>query len=178
MRSSIFASAAILAVASAQSSSVDPAPQTVYLSQTNSLGVVTGQPAVATAIPNQPAVDTAIPTQPALVTAQPLPDNIPAVGTGVHTLTLAGTGSAFNQTRTVTISANNSTTLLVAPSTTASDAIASGSSGASRSTGASRSGSQTGSGASASPTTGAGAHSFNVAAGGILGFGAFMAAFL
>ena len=64
MRSSIFASAAILAVASAQSSSVDPAPQTVYLSQTNSLGVVTGQPAVATAIPNQPAVDTAIPPSP------------------------------------------------------------------------------------------------------------------
>lgn len=179
MRSSIFVSAVAFAVASAQSSSVDPFPQTAYLTQTNSLGVVTGGPAADTAIPTQPAADTIIPTQPAVVTSQPLPDNIPAVGTGVHTLTLAGTGSAFNQTRTVTVSANNSTTLILAPSTTASgaDATGSGASGSGATRSGSQTGSQTGSGASAS-ATGAAAHNFNAAAGGILGFGAFMAAFL
>lgn len=52
-------------------SSVDPFPQTSYLAQTNSLGVVTGQPAAATSIPDQPAADTSIPTQPAAVTSQP-----------------------------------------------------------------------------------------------------------
>ncbi|KAI8936357.1 hypothetical protein NX059_006769 [Plenodomus lindquistii] len=184
MRSSIFVSAVAFAVASAQSSSVDPAPQTQYLTQTNSLGVVTGGPAADTAIPTQPAADTAIPTQPgvvteqpAVVTEQPLPDNIPAVGTGLHTLTLAGTGSAFNETRTVTVSANNSTTLVVAPATTASGSGASATGSGATASGASRSGSQTGSGASSS-ATGAAAQNFNAAAGGILGFGAFMAAFL
>ncbi|CBX92729.1 hypothetical protein IAQ61_005902 [Plenodomus lingam] len=177
MRSSIFVSAAAFALASAQTP--DSFPQTAYLTQTNSLGVVTGGPAVVTAIPSQPAPDTSIPAQPPVVTSQPIPDNIPAVGTGLHTLILPGTGSAFNQTRTVTVSANNSTTIILTPSTTSSgpDATGSGASGSGATRSGAQTGSQTGSGATAS-ATGAAARNFNAAAGGILGFGAFMAAFL
>jgi hypothetical protein len=101
MRASVFYSAVFAAAASAQSvslvlpqvgsnhdlnasqSSVDPYPQTTQLQFTNSLGVVTGQPAVVTSIPGQPAVVTQIPTQPAVVTSQPLPADVPAVGPGV-----------------------------------------------------------------------------------------------
>ncbi|KAH7095402.1 hypothetical protein FB567DRAFT_512545 [Paraphoma chrysanthemicola] len=178
MRASVFYSAVFAAAASAQSSSVDPYPQTSQLQFTNSLGVVTGQPAVATSIPGQPAVVTNIPTQPAAVTSQPLPADIPAVGPGLHTLVLPGTGSAFNQTRTVVVSANNSTTVAVQTSAAAS---ASGSSGAT----ASGSGASRASGASGSPTgTGApqnsqgAAANVKAAAGGVLGFGAIVAAFL
>lgn len=170
MRSSIFVSAAVVAVASAQLSSIDPFPQTNLLTQTNSLGVVTGMFPVATsiaAIPTQPSVVT---EQPAIVTSQAVPADIPAVGPGVHTLTLAGTGSMFNSTRTVTVSANDSTTLLIAPATTANPS----GSGASRASG---SGSPTGSNA-ASGSTGAAVPNVKVAAGGLVGFGAFMAAFL
>lgn len=172
MRASIFVSAAVVAVASAQSSSVDPFPQTSLLAQTNSLGVVTGQFPVATSIGEQPAVVT---EQPAVVTSQPLPDNIPAIGTGVHTLTLPGTGSAFNETRTVTVSANNSTTLVLAPAT-ASGAQASGSGASGSGARVSGSGSPASSGAGAS-STGAAAN-LQVAAGGLAGIGAIMAAFL
>lgn len=179
MRASVFYSAVFAAAASAQSSSVDPYPQTTQLQFTNSLGVVTGQPAVATSIPGQPAVVTAIPSQPAAVTSQPLPADIPAVGSGIHTLLLPGTGSAFNQTRTVVVSANNSTTVQIQTSAAAS---ASGSAGASGATG---SGASRASGASGSPTgTGApqnsqgAAANVKAAAGSVLGFGAIVAAFL
>lgn len=113
--------------------------------------------------------------QPAVVTSQPLPDNIPAIGTGVHTLTLPGTGSAFNETRTVTVSANNSTTLVLAPAT-ASGAQASGSGASGSGARVSGSGSPASSGAGAS-STGAAAN-LQVAAGGLAGIGAIMAAFL
>ncbi|KAH7085755.1 hypothetical protein BKA63DRAFT_500439 [Paraphoma chrysanthemicola] len=176
MRASVFYSAVFAAAASAQSSSVDPYPQTSQLQFTNSLGVVTGQPAVATSIPGQPAVVTNIPTQPAAVTSQPLPADIPAVGPGLHTLVLPGTGSAFNQTRTVVVSANNSTTVQVQTSAAASASGSSGAtgSGASRASGAS--GSATGTGAPQN-SQGAAAN-VKAAAGGVLGFGAIVAAFL
>ncbi|KAH8628835.1 hypothetical protein IG631_16092 [Alternaria alternata] len=163
---------------SAPSSSIDPAPQTTYLTQTNSLGVVTGMPAADTSIATQPD---AVTSQPAAVTTQPVPADIPAVGPGVHTLTLAGTGtgSMVNSTRTVTVSANNSTTVALVASPTNSDADATGS-GASRSgadaTGSDASGTATGSGAGAD-ATGA-AVNVKAAAGSLVGFGAFMAAFL
>ncbi|MBO1764768.1 hypothetical protein JQN64_26680 [Escherichia coli] len=180
MRASIFVSAAAFAVASAQNSSpspsVDPAPQTAYLTQTNSLGVVTGMPAVDSSIAQQPD---AVTDQPAVITSQPVPADIPAVGTGIHTLLLPGTGSMFNQTRTVTVSANNSTTLLVAPATSASGSGATGSGSNPSKTGADASGSgatRTGTGAS-SGSTGA-ASNVKAAAGSLVGFGAFMAAFL
>jgi hypothetical protein len=136
---------------------------------------IPSQPAVVTQIPSQPAVVTAIPSQAAIVTSQPLPANIPAVGPGVHTLVLAGTGSMFNQTRTVVVSANNSTTVEILP--TPSGSAASGSmittgSGAMR-----PSGSQTGTGA-AQQSTGAAVANVQLAAGSVFGFGAFVAAFL
>jgi hypothetical protein len=148
---------------------------------TDSRGVITGQFPVATSQPTQPAVVTQIPSQPgvvtsqpAVVTTQPAPADIPAVGTGITTLILPGTGSMFNQTRTVVVSANNSTTVQIVASTptSGSDATGSGASGS----GPRRSGSGA-SGASASATPGAAAN-VKVAAGSLLGFGAFVAAFL
>jgi hypothetical protein len=148
---------------------------------TDSRGVITGQFPVATSQPSQPAVVTAIPSQPgvvtsqpAVVTTQPAPADIPAVGTGLTTLILPGTGSMFNQTRTVVVSANNSTTVQIVQSTPASsgaDATGSGASGS----GPRRSGS----GASGSPTATPGAAAnVKVAAGSLFGFGAVVAAFL
>lgn len=57
-----------------ESSTVNPFPQTSYLQQTNSLGVVIGMPAVAT-VSSQPAVFT---TQPAISTSPPSDGNFPA----------------------------------------------------------------------------------------------------
>ncbi|KAL5116730.1 hypothetical protein ACEQ8H_005342 [Pleosporales sp. CAS-2024a] len=178
--SKFFASAALAAAASAQSSSsssVDAYPQTSLLKEINSLGVVTGMFPVATSIPDQPAVVT---SQPALVTSQPAPANIPAVGPGLHTLVLPGTGSLFNSTRTVVVSANNSTTIVIQTSTTPS-ASPTGSAGASG-----HAGSAAKSGATGTPTGTAGgsqsskgaAANVKVAAGSVMGFGAFVAAFL
>jgi hypothetical protein len=160
------------------SSSIDPAPQTTFLTQTNSLGVVTGMPAADTSIATQPD---AVTTQPAVVTTQPAPADIPAVGPGVHTLTLAGTGtgSMVNSTRTVTVSANNSTTVAIVATPTSSDADATGSGASGSGADASGSGadaSRTGTGANGA-STGA-AVNVKAAAGSIVGFGAFMAAFL
>lgn len=182
MRASIFFSAAFAAAASAQSSSVDPFPQTSLLQQTDSRGVVTGQFPVATSQPGQPALNTQQPGQPALVTSQPLPANIPAVGSGVQTLLLPGTGSAFNSTRTVVVSANNSTTVVLntGAASASNSARASGASttpaSGSGSARASGSGSPTGSG---SPQNSQGAAAnVKAAAGSVLGFGAIVAAFL
>jgi hypothetical protein len=184
MRASVFYSAAFAAAASAQSSSVDPFPQTSLLAQTNSLGVVTGMFPVNTQQPSQPAVVTnqpgqpaAVTSQPAVVTTQPAPADIPAVGPGVHTLTLPGTGSMFNQTRTVVVSANNSTTVQIQTSTPAASGSGAGASGASG-TGPRPSGSNaSGSGSSPTNTPGAAAN-VKVATGSLLGFGAIVAAFL
>lgn len=160
-------------------SSIDAFPQTSLLAQTNSLGVVTGQFPVATSQPGQPAVVTQQPGQPAVVTSQPLPADIPAVGSGIQTLLLPGTGSMFNSTRTVVVSANNSTTVQINTAVASGSAGASGSakvsgSGASGS-GASRSGSATGTGA---PQGSQGAASNVKIAGSFVGFGAMLAAFL
>jgi len=176
MRASVVYSAAFAAVASAQSSSVDPFPQTSLTVLTNSQGVITGQFPLVTSQPGQPAVVT---QQPGVVTSQPLPADIPAVGSGVHTLLLPGTGSAFNQTRTVVVSANNSTTVQLVQSPTAASGSArvsgSGSAGASGASGASasRSGSATG-----APTQSQGAAAGIKVAGSFVGFGAFVAALL
>jgi hypothetical protein len=163
-------------------SSVDPFPQTSLLAQTNSLGVVTGmfpvntqQPTQPAAVTDQPGQPAAVTSQPAVVTTQPAPADIPAVGPGVHTLTLPGTGSMFNQTRTVVVSANNSTTVQIQTSTpAASGSSASGASG----TGPRPSGSGA-SGSSSAPTNTPGAAAnVKVATGSLLGFGAIVAAFL
>ncbi|EAT77546.1 hypothetical protein HBI56_197260 [Parastagonospora nodorum] len=177
--STFFATAAFAVAASAQSSvsaetsSIDAYPQTSFLKQTNSLGVVTGmpsQPAAATNIPSQPA---AVTSQPAVVTQQPAPADIPAVGPGVHTLVLPGTGSMFNSTRTVVVSADNSTTVQIMTSTPAASGTGAGASGS----GARQSGSNA-SGTNAPQNSQGAAANVKVAAGGVLGFGAFVAAFL
>lgn len=182
-----FALAAFVAAAFAQSetSSVDPFPQTSYLAQTNSLGVVTGQPAAATSIPDQPAADTSIPTQPAAVTSQPpvdtdvgLPASIPAIAPGsIYTIPVAN----GNATKTYVLSANNSTTLILNQSTPGSSAASNSASptgsGASASGTGRPSGSGTASGTGAQNSAGAAAN-LKAAAGSMVGFGAFVAAFL
>ncbi|OAL04612.1 hypothetical protein IQ06DRAFT_99450 [Phaeosphaeriaceae sp. SRC1lsM3a] len=52
-------------------------------------------------------------SEPAVVTLQPSPADFPAVGPGIHTLTLPGTGINFNSSRTIVVSAGPSTTVLI-----------------------------------------------------------------
>ena len=168
----------IPAAAAAATSSVDPFPQTAFLTATNSLGVVTGQPAADTVTPTQPAADTAIPTQPAADTDVGTAVTIPAVGTGIQTIPIPYN----NGTATLTVSANNSTTVILGgiPTGSASGSAASNSaattSGMRTSGSGSASGSPTGSAAGGDST--AGATNLKVAAGSMVGFGAFVAAFL
>lgn len=91
MRSSIFFAAPFAALALAQSSgnateSTSSVPysniNTIYLTQTNSLGVITGMPSVATSVGN---AGTAITTQPTLATSQAAAALVPAGFTGVTT---------------------------------------------------------------------------------------------
>ncbi|KAF2131341.1 hypothetical protein P153DRAFT_429663 [Dothidotthia symphoricarpi CBS 119687] len=179
MRSSIFVSVAAFAGAAvAQSSSIDPAPQTNYLTQTNSLGVVTGGPAAATA---QPSVITSQPAAASNVGVAAsnvgVAASIPAVAPGIWTIPLPAGG---NNTSLISyiVSADSSTTVILnAPTSSAATATGSGASGSGAATrSGSASGSATGSG-SASSSQGA-ASNVQVAAGGLLGFGALMAAFL
>jgi hypothetical protein len=172
-------------------SSTDAFPQTSYLQQTNSLGVVTGGPAVETSIPSQPAADTSIPSQPDAVTSQPavvtsqplvvtsLPPgaSIPAQASGIHTVVIP---IGNNSTTQVVVSANNSTTIVYAPSTPATDS-AGRTTGAGRPTGSAATGSDatgsdaTGTGAQTTETPGAAANM--QVASGFLG-AALLAAFL
>lgn len=127
----------LLALPNIEQSSVDAFPQTTFLQQTNSLGVVTGQPnvetsqpAAASSQPNQPAVDTSIP---AVATSLPAVISIPAVGSGIHTVVVP---LGNNSTTQVVVSANNSTTITYnAP--TATGAKTTGGSGSNRPTGTS-----------------------------------------
>ena len=160
----------------AQTASVDAFPQTSYLQQTNSLGVVTGMPAAATSIPTQPAADTIIPTQPAADTDVGIPASIPAVAPGIYTVPVAG---GVNSTKILTVSANNSTTIILS-APTSNSASATGSDASATGTGrhsGSGSPSSTASGTGASSSTGAAAN-LKAAAGSMVGFGAFVAAFL
>jgi len=141
--SSFLVTLAISALASAQAT-------TNYLTQTNSLGVVTGQPPVATVIPGIPAA----------VTSQPLVASIPALANGTTTLTHA------NQTYTVFVS-GSVTSLITRASTSAGASGASGS-GARNATG---------SGASGAASTGAAATG-SIAAGALVMAGGVFAAFL
>jgi hypothetical protein len=187
MRSSIMLSAPIFAIAALaqdSSSSIDAFPQTSRLTETNSLGVVTGMPGAATSIPAQPSVIT---SQPAVATSVGLPAGIPAVGPGLTTLILAGTVSA-NSTRTVVVSANNSTTIIIEPTPSKSDGasgVVTNSAGqtvsslkGTNSQGAfTNSAGQTVSGPATASSTGAAA-TMRAVAGGLVGAGAFVAAFL
>ncbi|KAH7130810.1 hypothetical protein B0J11DRAFT_613371 [Dendryphion nanum] len=164
----IFAAAAL---AQSGSSSIDPFPQTSFLQQTNSLGVVTGQPPVATSIPSAAVPNV---SQPPAVTTQPPAASIPALGTGIHTIIQGIPGT--NQTTTLVVSINNSTHSIVTPATSSAG---SGSGSGAVTTGTGRA---TGSGASGSAATGTNqpgaAATMKAMAGGLVGAGALMAAFL
>ncbi|KAF2468659.1 uncharacterized protein BDR25DRAFT_315666 [Lindgomyces ingoldianus] len=179
MRASIFISAPIFAIAALaqdSSSSVDAFPQTSRLTQTNSLGVITGQPAAATSIPDQPP---AVTSQPAVATSVGEANNVPAGLSGINTILLPGTAGA-NSTRTLVVSANNSTTVTLTNATPSGSGGASGSAGTVTGTGAGASGtgraSASGSG-TAAKSTGAAA-TMRAVAGSVAGVGAFVAAFL
>lgn len=175
MQYSIILAAAFAAAVSAQDASASASttststppysnPNTQYLTQTNSVGVVTGMPSVVT---SQPAGGVAITTQPAVVTTQPILATIPAgLSTGLNTIPYGNT--------TVTVSMSGSITSIISASKTTAT---SGSGAAASGSGASASGSGTATGASSSSSAGAGAH---IKAGGAaLGFaGAMFAAFL
>jgi hypothetical protein len=162
MRSFAIVSLAFAAIASAQSdstsaASVDAAPQTTFLTQTNSLGVVTG-------IPTQPAVVTSQPDQPAVITSQPLPASVYAgLTTGLNTVILG------NRTATVLISSGLTSILTPTPTPTA----AAGTDG-----GAAASGSASGSAAKTSSTGAAAAGHFKAGAGALAGAGAIFALLL
>lgn len=180
MRASVFVASAFAAVAFAQdSSSINPAPQTTLTTQTDSRGVVTGQPTQ----PGQPAQVT---DQPGLVTSQPAADTsvgsavtIPAVGTsGIVTVTL---GNPDNSTSTLTVSVNNSTTSVMKPTLTPTGSDATGSGGSANPTGTGADGKPTASGSGAAGSAsgnGAAAATMRAVAGSLVGAGAFVAAFL
>lgn len=136
----------VLTSTQSPSSSIDPAPQTSFLPQTNSDGVVTGQPAVETSIPSQPNADSSIP---ALDTSVGIPASIPAVASGINTILVPGENR--NQTRTLIVSANNSTTIVLGAPATATN----GDTQTTGSAGASDSGRPTGTGPTSSGASGA-----------------------
>jgi hypothetical protein len=113
---------ALAAVAARAQNSAAPSgpvnPNTMYLTQTDANGVITGMPQVATSQPTQPAVVTSQPGQPAVVTEQPLPASIPALGLGLQTVTQGN--------NTYTVSVGSSTTLLISSTSTTPTASASG----------------------------------------------------
>ncbi|KAF2019089.1 hypothetical protein BU24DRAFT_418691 [Aaosphaeria arxii CBS 175.79] len=173
--SSVASAASSAASVAVSSFTGDAFPQTSFLTQTDSRGVVTGQPAVETSIPNQPAASLSIPP---VATSVGVPASIPAVGTGVHTIPVAGPN---NSTRTLIVSANNSTTIILNEGTSA----ASGSGSSATTTGGSRPSGSGASGSGATGATGTGAPqstpnnaNIRVAAGGLVGAGMFVAAFL
>jgi hypothetical protein len=175
MRASIFIASAFTAVVFAQSdssSSTDPAPQTTFTTQTDSRGVITGQPTIPgqpAVVTSQPAADTSIPDQ---ITTQPLLQTIPAVGTGINTVTI---GNPDNSTSTLTVSANNSTTLLVAkPTPSGSRTSGSGS----ETTATNSDGSPVATNSDGSPASTGAAATMRAVAGSLVGAGAFVAAFL
>lgn len=177
MRYSALLAAPIFAAAAlAQSSTGDDFPQTTFLQQTNSLGVVTGQPAPATSIPDQPS---AVTTQPPQDLSQPPVETIPAVGTGVNTILIPGPS---NTTRTLTVSANNSTTVILSPTrASTSNKPATGTDSAGRPTGTDSNGNPTtgtAADSTASATSTGAAATMKAMAGSVIGIGAFAAAFL
>lgn len=154
-------------------------PQTSLLTETNSLGIITGaaatelvtsQPAVVT---TQPAVVT---TQPAVVTTQPAAAIIPAgLGTGDHTLTLPqSTGTGLT---TISFSIGSSTTSFLTPQASTTSPTGTASGAGSGGSGGSGSGTSTAtSSSSSSSSTGNAASGFVPASVGLLSLGTLFAA--
>lgn len=179
----VFAAAVFAQSESAAAPSVSlEFPQTTFLTQTNSRGVVTGQPAVETNQPGQPPADTSIPP---VETNVGTAATIPAVGTGIVTLLLPGTAGP-NSTQTVVVSANNSTTIVLGNGGAEPTASVTGTgteAPEATETGADSTGTETGtatgtvSGTATPDETGAAAN-LRAVAGSVVGLGAFVAAFL
>jgi hypothetical protein len=178
MRASIFISASAFAVAAfaAESSSIDPAPQTTFLAQTNSFGVVTGQPAAASSIPNQPSQAL---SQPPVATSVGNAASIPDYGPGLHTY---AQGQGTNSTTLIVFSANsNGSTTVYQATPTPSGAKVTGTDGkvtpVASSTVATGTDGKPAAGATSTSSTGAAA-TMRAVAGSVVGVGAFVAAFL
>lgn len=161
---------------------------TSYLTQTNSLGVVTGMPEVATA---QSALPPAVTSQPAVAT---IPAGLPEGNTYLLiniSRSLTSFEVSVGSSTTVVVDAPESATIVTGTGTetgTAAVSSATGSSsddsesssGSSSTRGSSSGSSASGSGASASSTGTADSSAGRVtlASAGVLGFGALVAAFL
>ncbi|KAF2797190.1 hypothetical protein K505DRAFT_298824 [Melanomma pulvis-pyrius CBS 109.77] len=177
MRASIFLSGAAFAVAAIaqDSSSVDAFPQTSYLLQTNSLGVVTGMPAVVTSQPVQPSQAL---TQPSVATSVGKAATIPDLGPGLHTYAY---GIGTNSTTLIVFSANanGSTSFAPVPTPTPSSQGAgfTGTDGRVTPTATDSAGKLITTASGTAQSTGAAA-TMRAVAGGVVGVGAFMAAFL
>jgi len=151
MQSFAVLSLALAAVATAQSTDTTPSYSndlTKYLTQTNSLGVITG-------IPTQPAVDTVIPTQPAVVTSQPLVASIYAgLTTGLNTVIVG------NQTQTVSIGSGITSVIKATPTPTSAAGTAGGAAASGSSSASASKASSSGSSAAGHIKAGAGALGF------------------
>lgn len=171
MRVSIFVPLFAAAALAQESSSTDNHPQTHRLTETDSRGVVTGQPTVVTSIPDQPPAETSIPAQ---ATSVGEVVNIPAVGTGVTTIIRADTARP-NATETIVVSANKDTTVILSTVGQTTSTSPTGSGSRPTGSGAEESGTPTESDATESPGAAA---TMRAMAGSVVGFGAFVAAFL
>jgi len=186
MRASAFVSVsafAAAALAQGSSSTIDPFPQTSFLTQTGSGGVVTGQPTLVTSIPlvvtSQPPVAT---SQPPVATSVGTAAKIPDLGPGLHTYVI---GQGTNSSTTVIFSANvNGSTSYVTPPPTSSNSGAGFTGTDGRVTPTSAQPTGTDGKPLSSPTSPTSSHSTGAAvtmravAGSVVGLGAFVAAFL
>jgi hypothetical protein len=153
---------------------------TSYLTQTNSLGVVTGMPEVATA---QSALPTAITSQPAVAT---IPAGLPEGNTYLLiniSRTLTSFEVSVGSSTTVVVNAPESATIVTGTGTETA-AVSTGSSDDSSSSGSSTrrasssTGSSTGGAAESTGSADSSAGRVTLASAGVLGFGALVAAFL
>jgi len=151
-------------------------PATAYLTETNSAGVITGEPGQST-----------IETQPAAVTSQPQVATIPAGISGTRVITINGTSGLTS----FTVSGGKKTTEILGGAQVSTAGASSGmeaSSGGASPTGHGHNGggasgngngnSGSGASSSSSSTGGAAPTGLKVAGAGVIGLGAFVAALL
>jgi hypothetical protein len=158
---------------------------TSYLTQTNSLGVVTGMPEVATA---QSALPTVVTSQPAVAT---IPAGLPEGNTYLMinvSRSLTSFEVSVGSSTTVVVNAPESATIVTGTGTETGTAAVSSATGSSDSSDSSSTASST-RGSSSSSASGSGAAEstgsadssagrVTLASAGVLGFGALVAAFL
>jgi len=162
---------------------------TSYLTQTNSLGVVTGMPSVETA---QSALPPAVTSQPAVAT---IPAGLPEGNTYLLiniSRTLTSFEVSVGSSTTVVVDAPESATIITGTGTetgtaavssatdssSSDDSESSSSSGSSSTRGSSSSGASSSGAAESTGTADSSAGRVTLASAGVLGFGALFAAFL